>query len=190
MFDFLKNRRSKVSTPVVPAGASGTPLNTPQHHNIKRELIRVVLKDTLQRHGIPLSWLDCDATLIARPPAPEALHIELVILKWNEQLLRYAPALQRQLLLSLDRFDPSVDHSGCHVSWRFSLDCGDPFVQMPPPSSWHDVVPPPAGQDQIPILDRRHKKRTADSTVGTAASSGRQKKKPSNFSPTQISPLS
>lgn len=190
MFDFLKSRQSKVPPPVGAVGASVTPLDTPQHNNIKRELIRVVLKDTLRRHGIPLGWLACEAILIARPPGPDELHIQLVILKWNEQLLRYAPVLQHQLLLGLDRFDPSVDHANCNVSWRFSPDCGCPFVQMPMPSTWLDVVPPPADQDQIPVLDRRHKKRGPNSAAMNPAPSGRQKNEPSSYSPTQIAPLS
>jgi hypothetical protein len=66
----------------------------------------------------------------------EELFVQLVIMKWNEALLRFAPALQQQLMLGLDRFDPAVDHSGYVVCWRFAAECECPFTQMPAPQFW------------------------------------------------------
>ena len=80
-------------------------------------------------------------------------------MKWNEQLLRYAPALQQELLIGLDRFDPSVDHSKYIVSWRFSPDCGCPFTRMPDQKSWFQGAVPQANEELVPVLDRRHTRR-------------------------------
>lgn len=167
---------------------SAAPNSTSPHGNIQREPIRVVLKDTLRLHGIPSGWLACEVIVIARSASEEDLHIQLVVSKWNEQLLRYAPVLQQQLLLGLDRFDPSVDHSRYIVSWRFSPDCGCPFTRMPEPTLWlQDTLPQP-DEEPVPVLDRRHTRRPPKAPKGNAPPSA-PKKRPPSFDPTQIAPL-
>lgn len=188
MFDFLKNMRSaNRHTPGV-APASVTPTPSLQRNDVRRELIRVVLKDTLRHHGIPFGWLACEVIIIARAPGEEELNIQLVMMKWNELLLRYAPAMQQQLLLGLDRFDPLVDHSKYIVSWRFSPDCACPFTVMPEKSAWLQSESPQAKEEPLPILDRRHKRRPPKAAPrGTSPSDAPE---PSvGFSPTEIAPL-
>lgn len=160
MFGFLKSTlaESRIQHCEQPVTAS---LNsTQQQGNLRRELIRVVLKDTLRLQGIPLAWLACEVIIIARAPGEDELHIQLIILKWNERLLRYAPALQQQLLLGMDRFDPAVDHSKYIVSWRFSTDCTCPFTKMPDPVDWQQSTTRHIQVEEIEdgpsVLDRRH----------------------------------
>ena len=113
------------------------------HSDVQRELVRVVLKDTLRVHGIPAGWMGCEVSVSQDKSGGEDLVVQLIIMKWNEALLRFAPALQQQLMLGLDRFDPAVDHSGYVVCWRFSAHCECPFTQMPVPQFWTEVVEAP-----------------------------------------------
>lgn len=197
MFKFLRSSASKGAS-LPSAGPESAPhSSTQQHTNIKRELIRVVLKDTLRLHGIPFDWLSCEIIIVPRGPDEEDLHIQLVLMKWHETFLRYAPALEQQLLRGLDRFDPMVDHSKYIISWRFSRECGCPFTVMPPPVIWsHEDAPVAADEDEAPsILDRRHAKRPPKAT---APADGSQEP-PANLPPgsgagqdyerTQLSPL-
>ena len=188
MFKFLKNTRSGNDRPPLAAPVSVAPSSEQQHSNARRELIRVVLKDTLRLHGIPPGWLACEVFIITRPPSAEELHIQLVVMKWNEQLLRYAPTLQQQLLLGLDRFDPSIDHSGYIVSWRFSPDCGCPFTRMPDPKSWVKSAMTQADDGIVPVLDRRHTRRPEKAPKLNPVPTEPQSHSP-NFAPTQIAPL-
>ena len=155
MFDFLKPQRPENQPLPTSEHTSVLPNNSRTHSDVRRELIRVVLKDTLRLHAIPYNWLNCKVIIIERAPGNEELHIQLVIMKWNEQLLRYAPALQQQLLLGLDRFAPSEDHSHYIVSWRFSPDCGCPFDKMPDPKTWLKNTPTQAAEEPLSLLDRR-----------------------------------
>jgi hypothetical protein len=165
LFGFLKPKRvSNISVQsVAPVSAAARP-----NINARRDLIRVALKNTMQIHGIPLNWMACEVVSIMRGPDREELHIQLVIKKWSEQLLRFAMALQRQLLIGLDRFEPAVDHSGYVVSWRFSSDCDCPFPLMPSPDAWVKVVELPVEAESMSVLDRRR--------------SNRRSKRPSNVS--------
>jgi hypothetical protein len=165
VFSFLKNSVAKdIPTPsaaVVTPPQAAVPQTVQQHTNIKRELIRVVLKDTLRQQAIPYDWLACEIIIIPRGPDDEELHIQLVVMKWNELLMRYAMALQQQLLRGLDRFDPSVDHSKYIISWRFAPECGCPFTVMPPPLLWSHTEPPAPADEAPSVLDRRHEVRPA-----------------------------
>lgn len=187
MFDFLKSKQRKTTGPPSAAPVSGSPPNTTQHGDIKRELIRVVLKDTLRVNGIPFGCLASEVIIITRPPAQDELHIQLVVMQWNEPLLRYASALQQQLLIGLDRIDPSDDHSKCSVSWRFSPDCGCPFTQMPDPSFWLKSTALPVEDEPVPVLDRRHTRRPPNAPALAARPDGRESQPP-HCPPTRIAP--
>ena len=184
MFDFLskKQPQSAVSTSPHPAA-------NPQHSDIRRELIRVVLKDTLRQHGIPFHWLACEVIIIPRGPGEEELHIQIVILKWHEQLLRHALALQQQLLLGLDRFDPSVDHSKYMISWRISPDCGCPVAWMPDPAIWIEKAAPMVVEAPLSILDRRRTPRGPTANALEAALASTSHQDTDSFSTTQMAPL-
>ena len=188
MFEFLKSRRPHVAHPPSVAPVSVAPHSTQQHSNVQRELIRVVLKDTLRVHGIPSGWLACEVIIITRPNSEKEFHIQLVVMKWREQLLRYAPALQQQLVLALQRLDLSVGHSSYLVSWRFSPDCGCPFTAMPDPKFWFETASPAADEEPISVLDRRHSRRPLNAARLDPAPPGPQDQ-PSSFATTQIAPL-
>jgi hypothetical protein len=181
MFSFLKHRApgdatdSRISAHSMPQSLpQSLPSNFQSSHfqpsqnnarprsDLQRELIPVVLKDTLRRNGIPFDWLTCEVITIAKgPDTEEQLHIQLMLMQWRELFMRYAPALEHQLLRGLDRFEPSVDHSKYIISWRFSPQCGCPFGTLPPAVVWlHDEAPEPP-QQAPSILDRRHAPRAA-----------------------------
>jgi hypothetical protein len=196
MFKFLKNSVAKDAPAPIPAAITA-PEPVPQHSvaqhtNIKRELIRVVLKDTLRQQGVPYDWLACEIIIIPRGPDDEELHIQLVVMKWNELLMRYAMALQQQLLHGLDRFDPSVDHSTYIISWRFAPECGCPFTVMPPPMFWAHTETPAAVEEAPAILDRRHERRPPNAPVYSRASpalAARPVPSSGNYESTQLAPF-
>ncbi len=143
MFGFFKKTIS-TPTPASHRAAEQGSSTTQQHTDIQRELVRVVLKDTLRLHGVPAGWLSCEVVVVPRRAGHEDLIIQLIVLKWNQTLLQCALALEEALLSGLDRFDPSVDHSRYIVSWRFAPGCGCPLNQMPESNTWLEAVPQPA----------------------------------------------
>ena len=114
-----------------------------QHSEVQRELVGMVLKDTMRLHGVPSQWLGCEVNHITRYGSQESFVVRVVIHKWNTTLLRYLPALENQLRLGLDRYEPGVDHSGFIITWQFSADCGCPHHAMPSPAIWASEVSPP-----------------------------------------------
>lgn len=149
MFKFLGFGRSKpTSSPASVPAAESSP-NTRQHSDIQRELVRVVLKDCLRQNGIPVAWLGCEVTALSSRARGQEMFVRLVVLKWDDRLVLFLPAIQKQLVAGLDRFEPSIDHSTYAMSWQFAPDCGCPHVALPAPATWAEPAPP-AAQTQEP----------------------------------------
>jgi hypothetical protein len=141
MFKFLGFGRSKpTSSPASVMAAESSP-NTRQHSDIQRELVRVVLKDCLRQNGIPVAWLGCEVTALSSRARGEELFVRLVVLKWDDRLVMFLPALQKLLVAGLNRFEPSIDHSTYAMSWQFAPDCGCPHVTLPAPAAWAEPAP-------------------------------------------------
>lgn len=167
MFGFFNRNQNRTARPDAQHSELNSALHAPQQQNpdVRRELIRVVLKNTLRLHGIAPEWLTCDVFSVPRAGGPDELHIQLVIKTWNEQLLRYAYAFEAQLRHELNRFDPSTDHSDCAVSWRFSSACRCPLKSMPDPASWSKGAPPAVPPAPTDILDRRKSVRPKEAPI-------------------------
>ena len=141
IFGFGRSKTAETPRSQLP-GEQGA--STRQHTDIQRELVRVVLKDTMRLHGIPLTWLGCEVLALSGRARGDDMMVRLIVLKWHEPLLKFLPALQNELILGLDRFEPAIDHSKYVVSWQFARDCGCPHMQMPDADSWHpDGQPAP-----------------------------------------------
>jgi hypothetical protein len=160
VFEFLKTNRRKTDQGDNSSGESqfhsSVPASSQQHTSTHRDLARVVLRDTLRNNGIPTEWISCEPISRSRSKGDNSLFIQLVIQRWHEGLLQYAPLLQQQMLQGLQRFDPASDHSGHVVVWKFSPNCGYPHTAMPASDFWIDKVAgaskpkfdlPPSGLD-------------------------------------------
>ncbi len=104
--------------------------------DVQKELIRVAFKDTMRNTGVPSTWLDCEVQHHAGPAGTERVQVHLVMKQWSGHLLRYTMAFQKQLLQCMDRYEPTVDHSGFEWLWKFAPDCACPFPNMPAPEEW------------------------------------------------------
>lgn len=136
MFAFFRTKSSQSTNGRNSVSPSVPSRNSQMRTATQRELVRVVMRDTLRMHGIPLDWIGCDMLNLSHRAGDNSLLIQLVIRHWHEGLLRFAPAFQQQLMQGLQRFDPAADHSRHEVVWRFSPDCGCPHTTMPNPEYW------------------------------------------------------
>lgn len=145
VFDFFKTSRDKGSQADPPvagkasdreAGTGANAAKTSEPSVSGRELIRVVLRDTLRKNGIPTDWVGTQIASHTQAGKATAHQIQLVVLKWHEGLLRFAPLLQQQVLQAVQQFDPQSDHSGNTVVWSFAPNCGCPYTSLPAPTYW------------------------------------------------------
>lgn len=171
MFGFFKKRApvpapqphqvSQMST-LMPGHEPSSSISS---NDVRVELVRAVLKDTVRAHGLPTDWLRAEVHSLPGAKANGTLHIRIIMTKWSGTLLKYTMALERLILTGLDRYDPAVDHSGYTVSWQFAKDCACPFPTLPAPETWASkkIPPLPKIANTTDFFDRRQLARQASS---------------------------
>lgn len=136
MFKFIKSGKSSQISEFPETTMVAQSGSTLQANDVQRELILIAYRDTLRMHGVPAQWLDCKIINILNADGTERTQIQLIMKKWSGHVLRYAMALQRQLVQCLDRYEASVDHSEYEWVWKFDAACDSPFPDMPAPEEW------------------------------------------------------
>lgn len=137
MFDMFRSPRHPSSRSAAADAPSTTGSSIQSQNPLNyRDLVRMVLRDTLRLNGIPIDWVGCE--VIPRPHAGQvpAFQINLVVYTWHEGLLRYAPLLKQQVLQGLQHFDPANNHGNHVMAWVFAPNCGFPHTRMPGPAYW------------------------------------------------------
>ena len=111
----------------------------------RREMLRVVLRDTLNRHGIPTSWVAAETLNATSRTRPPGIHWRLSIKHWDPRLMLHAVALQNALIRRVQTFDPMAETWLMGISWQFALPDETACPPMPHPGLWtadpHPIVP-------------------------------------------------
>lgn len=137
MFDFFKKATMSGADGLDSEGSSTHFHSTRREGLQPLELANLVLSDTVYRNGIPKGWLRVECLALDPQLESKEIHVQLVMQRWSDQLLRYSAALQQQFLAGLDHFEPGVNHSQFVVSWRFADTCAMPSPHIPEGVSWY-----------------------------------------------------
>ncbi len=111
----------------------------------RRELVRVLTRDTLRYCGIPDGWVECQVLVVNTRKGDTHMHVRLVIKHWNDLLVRYAMAFERRLMAEIQRFEPQASEWLHSITWQFKAD-NYPYTEMPAPESW-------SGAPAVSLLD-------------------------------------
>jgi hypothetical protein len=130
-----------VSAPLSQVGApSQQPSSGSSQSRTRRELLRVVLRDTANRHGIPGAWLDGEVLVSTSRTGERGIHWRLVVKHWDPRLLVHALAFQQALIKRLTTFDPLASGWLTGISWQFAAPQDAPAPAMPHPGSWTESL--------------------------------------------------
>ena len=106
----------------------------------RRELVQVVLRDTMRKHGIPSDWIECRILSTVSRSGRRGLHMNFVVRKAHERLLTYVFAFQDSFERELARFDPRASDWLLSLGWEFQ---GFNADEMPDPRTWVHSGPAP-----------------------------------------------
>lgn len=128
----------------------------------RRELVQVVLRETMRRHGIPSAWIECRILPVAsRTKMTKGMHVQLIVRDGVDRLLTYVPAFQDSFLQEIARFDPRVDDWLFSLSWQFPSPNVAASSVMPDPvvfAGANEAAPPTqalaAPQAELPLPAR------------------------------------
>lgn len=90
----------------------------------RREVVHVVLRDTMRRHGIPSDWIECRTLSVAQPDTRTGTYVILIVKQGQDRLLGFVPAFQSSFLSELESFDPRAGDWMRGLSWQFDFSPG------------------------------------------------------------------
>jgi hypothetical protein len=119
-----------------PADESGRRAQATDRGSLRRELLRTVLRKTLNRHGIPPSWIGAEMLVTTSRGQESGMHWRLLVKHWDPRLLTHSIALQNSLLLRLLNHDSTAADWLTGISWQFALADEAVCPPMPYPGFW------------------------------------------------------
>lgn len=120
---------------------------SPQSVNsVRKDLLRLVLRELLTRNGIPQSWLSADMLRTTSSKREQGLHVRFLLRHWEPRLMEHGPAFEQEFTQRLLMLDPAARDWLSGFSWQFAVEDASACPPMPHPGSW--TAPPP--QEQQP----------------------------------------
>lgn len=107
----------------------------------RRQLVQVLLREGLRRHGIPTGWVECHMLVVQSRSRGPGMYVRLIMRHWDPRLVNYAYAFQKDLLEAITRFEPQASTWLHGISWEFNVEDSCPYPEMPDPAIWRE---PPA----------------------------------------------
>lgn len=106
----------------------------------RRDVVHVVLRDTMRKHGIPSDWIECRTLSMVQTNKSTGTYVTLIVRGGQDRLLSFVPAFQASLRRELERFDPRVADWLRGLAWQFE-DEGESPAAMPDPAIWQSPTP-------------------------------------------------
>lgn len=111
-----------------------------QRNTPRRELVQVVLRETMRKHGIPSDWIECRILSVMSTRRGTGMHIQLVVKQGDDRLLTYVHAFQESFLMEIERFEPKASDWIFSVAWQF--EGRSTPKAMPDPTTWGGKAAP------------------------------------------------
>lgn len=114
-------------------GAEGS--SVPPAAAMRRELLRLALRQSLTRNGVPTSWIAVQPLEVADRDGTPGVHIRLLLQHWEPRLLPYLLSFQQDMQQRLLAVEPSAEGWLRGFSWQYAAGPGLP-MPMPDPATW------------------------------------------------------
>lgn len=130
--DFAVSRMTEESPVTIEDGSDNA---------LRRQLVHVLLRDVLRRHGIPAPLVECQMLVVSSRSRGPGMYVRLVLKQWDERLVRYAFAFQKALKADILRFEPQANEWLHGVSWQFEFGESCPYAKLPDKTFWQTPAP-------------------------------------------------
>jgi hypothetical protein len=135
------NPASQPAPHSVPASSMNAKGPLSQENASRRELLRLVLRDTLNRTGIPTSWLGADLLAATSRGREPGIHVRLLVKHWDPRLMMHGIAFESVYKKRVLTLDPLADRWLLGISWQYSLADDSACPAMPHPGVWTSSIP-------------------------------------------------
>jgi hypothetical protein len=152
MFDMLLGRKpAPAARPRHSRPAPSTQFDS-QHtqagsnsQSVRKDLLKMVLRETLTRNGIPPTWISADMLRTTSPARRETgLHVRFLVRHWDPRLMEHAVAFEAEFTDRLQLLDPLANNWLMGFSWQFTMEDRSVCPALPHPATWTAPPPPSA----------------------------------------------
>jgi hypothetical protein len=102
----------------------------------RRELVKLVLRETMRRHAVPSDWIECRLLPVVTSNRRTGLHVQLVVKQGQGSLLRYIPAFQSSMMAEIEKFDARAWDWLLSISWQFAGITSTTGGELPGDGEW------------------------------------------------------
>jgi hypothetical protein len=117
-------------------GGAPSTLGASSPQTVRKELVRVSVREALLHNGIPAAWIRAEPLTTSAPGREAGVHVRLVVLHWDARLMHHAVALQEYVEKRIVALDPQADEWLMGLSWQFALEDVSRCPPLPHPGSW------------------------------------------------------
>jgi hypothetical protein len=146
MFDTLLGRKpGPAAKPRHSRPAPSTQFDSQQTQtgtsSVRKDLLKLALRETLTRNGIPPTWISADLLRSTNTKRESGLHVRFLLRHWDPRLLLHAVALENHFTDRLLMLDPMARSWVMGFSWQFAMNDQADCPALPHPATW--TAPPP-----------------------------------------------
>ena len=145
----MSGPHSHLSSSHMPHSKSGTSLS---QNSSRREMLRVVLRDTMNRHGVPAAWITAEMLVTTSRSREPGIHWRLSIKHWDPRLPVHCVALQNALIKRMMTFDPMASDWLVGISWQFAPEDESACPPMTHPGLWTAEAHAPRAASAAPAV--------------------------------------
>lgn len=111
----------------------------------RRELVQVVLRETMRKHGIPSDWIESRILSVISESRGTGMHVMLRVRNGDDRLVTYVHAFQASFMQELTHLEPRAGEWLFSLSWQFDNPNAGVHSDMPEPGSWGGAAAAAAG---------------------------------------------
>jgi hypothetical protein len=93
--------------------------HTKSRSSARRDLVKLALRDTMRKHGVPSDWIDSRALSAVTRQQQKGMHVQFLVRKADQQVLNYVHALQESFWREIESIDPQARQWLFSVGWEF-----------------------------------------------------------------------
>jgi hypothetical protein len=150
MFSSLFSRKPAAENSLPGRQDSRLSIQDTSENGLRQQLVMVTMNDLLRRSGIAPAWVSCHVQVVNSKSRGTGLYVRLVLKHWDERLMKYSFAFQKQLLTDIVRFEPKAAGWLHGITWQLEVASTCPDTVLPQKSFWVDVPPAPAREAVSP----------------------------------------
>ena len=131
----------KAARPAAPAAStqfapSQSTQSASSPHQVRKDVLKLVLRELLMRNGIPNAWLSADLLRTTNSRREQGVHVRFLMRHFEPRLMQHGPAIEEEFMQRLLQLDPEAGNWLMGFSWQFVLDDASKCPPLPNANAW------------------------------------------------------